>query len=61
MRKKSAKAHTEAYFNDLEYVDELPGFYTAFTAGVELSNQQINCNQLSSPPRSWKELETHPE
>ena len=59
--KKSAKACAKAYFEDLEHLDDLPGYHAAFAVGIKLQKQSSHRDQLPAPPRSWKEMLKHPE
>jgi hypothetical protein len=59
--KKSVKARAEAYFEDLEHLDDLSGYHSAFAAGIMSPKRGQHRDQLPGPPRLWKELRTHPK
>ena len=58
-RKKSEKARQQAYFADLQKLEELPAYHAAFTAGIQQSRKRFHCDELPPPPRAWKDLSKH--
>jgi hypothetical protein len=52
-----------AYFAELERPNELPAYRAAFSAGLMHGRDQrdrLHRDQLPPPPRTWKEMLTHP-
>jgi Reverse transcriptase (RNA-dependent DNA polymerase) len=41
-------------------LEELPGFYSAFTASLEHNCTNHHCTDLPEPPKFWKDVATHP-
>src|SRR5439155_11708887 len=58
-RKATTKAQGEAYLAHLQHLDDLPGYYAAFSTAIGYGKQQLHRDQLLPLLRSWKELQTH--
>ena len=58
-RKATTKARGEAYLAYLQHLDDLPGYYAAFSTAIGYGKQRLHRDQLPPLPRSWKELQTH--
>jgi hypothetical protein len=50
----------QEYQESLEHLEELSGFYTAFTAGRMHNRTVFHRTELPEPPKFWKDLATHP-
>jgi len=38
----------------------MPGYYAAFAAGIQYGRDRLHRDQMPPPPRTWKDLQTHP-
>ena len=59
-RRPTEKARRQAYFTALDQPEELPGYHAAFAAGFQYGRDRLHRDQMPPPPRSWKDLQTHP-
>ena len=44
----------------MEHLDQLPGYYSAFTASVDYNRTEFYRTDLPEPPKYWKDLNKHP-
>jgi transposase InsO family protein len=49
----------ENYLTDLARPDELPAYHSAFAIGTKAGHPRVHQDDLPSPPRTWKELQSH--
>lgn len=59
-RRPTEKARRQAYFTDLDRPEELPGYHAAFAARIQYGRARLHRDQISPPPRTWKDLQMHP-
>jgi hypothetical protein len=59
-KRPTEKARQQAYFTDLDRPEELPGYHAAFAAGIQYGRGRLHRDQMPPPPRTWKDLQTHP-
>src|SRR2546423_2508393 len=60
IRRPTEKARPQAYFTDLDRPEELPGYHAAFAAGIQYGRSRLHRDKMPPPPRTWKDLQTHP-
>jgi hypothetical protein len=56
--RKPSKRH-QAYLTDLARPDKLLAYHSAFALGTKIGHPRVHQDDLSPPPRTWKELQSH--
>jgi hypothetical protein len=62
-RTRQPSTRSEAYLVALQHLEDAPGYYAAFNAALNRSDEsrpRLHRDQLPPPPKSWRELQQHP-
>ena len=62
-RTRQPSTRRQAYLVALQRPEDAPGYYAAFNAALDRSNEyrpRLHRDQLPPPPKSWRDLKQHP-
>jgi hypothetical protein len=62
-RARQPSTRREAYLVALQHPEDAPGYYAAFNAALDRSDEsrpRLHRDQLPPPPKNWRELKEHP-